>query len=214
MSNVFEIDDEIVAIEYLGEEETIDINVSGNRLFYANDILTHNSAVEESDHNQAMIAGGISKIQTADNVISLFSTTAMRDRGEYHINFLKTRSSSGVGSKVVVGFDQSSLRITNLDPDLAVENPDSSSGFVSEKAISSDASANTFSRNIKNKASKNKKDSQTSDDRTDKDTTVNKDKLSEDSVKMNQEDKTEDKTNKNNAVDLKKLAQERLAKYI
>lgn len=73
------------------------------------------SAVDESDHNQAMIAGGISKIQTADNVLSIYASPGMKERGEYMIQFLKTRSSSGVGSKVYVGFDYISLRIFNLD---------------------------------------------------------------------------------------------------
>ena len=75
------------------------------------------TAVDESEHSQAMIAGGISKIQTADNVMSIYASHGMRERGEYSIQFLKTRSSSGVGHKIHVGFDQISLRIFNLDED-------------------------------------------------------------------------------------------------
>lgn len=42
--------DKIVSIELLPyEEETIDISVSGNNLFFANDILTHNSGATNSD---------------------------------------------------------------------------------------------------------------------------------------------------------------------
>ena len=62
-----------------------------------------------------MISGGISKIQTADNVISIFASAAMKERGQYQIQFLKTRSSSGVGSKVYLGFDQNTLKIFDLD---------------------------------------------------------------------------------------------------
>ena len=58
------------------------------------------SSVTEQEHDHSMIAGGISKIQTADNVISIFASAAMKERGQYQIQFLKTRSSSGVGSKV------------------------------------------------------------------------------------------------------------------
>jgi hypothetical protein len=64
-----------------------------------------------------MISGGISKIQTADNVISIFASAAMKERGQYQIQFLKTRSSSGVGSKVYLGFDQNTLKIFDLDED-------------------------------------------------------------------------------------------------
>ena len=38
-----EFDDEIISIECIGENECIDIEVSDDHLFYANDILTKNS---------------------------------------------------------------------------------------------------------------------------------------------------------------------------
>lgn len=75
------------------------------------------SATQEQEHDHSMIAGGISKIQTADNVISIFASAAMKERGQYQVQFLKTRSSSGVGSKVYLGFDQNTLKIFDLDDD-------------------------------------------------------------------------------------------------
>jgi len=114
-SNVITLD-EIIDIKFLGFEDTIDIEVnSDDHLFYANDILTHNSAVQEQEHDHSHISGGISKIQTADNVISIFASAAMKERGQYQVQFLKTRSSSGVGSKVNLGFDPNTLRIFNSD---------------------------------------------------------------------------------------------------
>lgn len=115
MSNDFF--DEIESIEYVGEQETIDINVSGNRLFYANGILTHNSAVEEIEFDHSHISGGLSKIMTADNVIGIFTSRAMKERGRYQIQFMKTRSSAGVGQKVDLEFNIDTLRITDLDED-------------------------------------------------------------------------------------------------
>lgn len=73
------------------------------------------SAVEEIEFDHSHIAGGISKIQTADNVIGIFTSTAMRERGQYQLQLLKTRSSSGVGSKVSLLFNVDSLRITDDD---------------------------------------------------------------------------------------------------
>lgn len=75
-------------------------------------------AVQEQEHDHSHISGGISKIQTADNVISIFSSVAMKERGQYQAQFLKTRSSSGVGSKVTLGFDPNTLKITNIDDDI------------------------------------------------------------------------------------------------
>ena len=65
----------------------------------------------------AIIAGGISKIQTADNVVGIFTSNAMRERGRYQIQFMKTRSSSGVGSKVDLKFNPETLRIEDLEED-------------------------------------------------------------------------------------------------
>ena len=39
----------------------------------------------------------------------------MRERGRYQIQFMKTRSSSGVGQKVDLAFDPDTLRITDCD---------------------------------------------------------------------------------------------------
>jgi len=85
------------------------------------------SAVEEIEFDHSHIAGGISKIQTADNVIGIFTSNAMRERGQYQLQLLKTRSSSGVGSKINLVFDRDSLRISDSDlsdDDLAVGNQD------------------------------------------------------------------------------------------
>jgi len=75
------------------------------------------SAVEEIEFDHSHIAGGISKIQTADNVVGIFTSNAMRERGRYQIQFMKTRSSSGVGSKVDLKFNPDTLRIEDLDDD-------------------------------------------------------------------------------------------------
>jgi len=105
--------DEIVEIEYLGLRETIDINTSGNRLFYANGILTHNSAVEEVEFDHSHISGGISKINTADNVFGIFTSRSMRERGKYQIQCMKSRSSTGVGMKVDLDYNIETMRITD-----------------------------------------------------------------------------------------------------
>ena len=71
-------------------------------------------AVEEIEFDHSHIAGGISKIQTADNVVGIFTSNAMREKGRYQIQFMKTRSSSGVGTKVDLRFDPDTLRIEDL----------------------------------------------------------------------------------------------------
>ena len=70
---------------------------------------------DEIEFSHAHIAGGISKINTADNVIAIFTTISMKESGRYQIQFMKTRSSAGVGSKVDLRFDIASLRIVDLE---------------------------------------------------------------------------------------------------
>lgn len=70
---------------------------------------------EEIEYDPSHIAGGISKVNTADNVVGIFTSAAMKESGRYQIQFIKTRSSSGVGSKVDLAFNNKSLRITDLE---------------------------------------------------------------------------------------------------
>jgi len=86
-------------------------------LLFATASQLNRGAVEEIEFDHSHIAGGISKIQTADNVIGIFTSNAMRERGRYQIQFMKTRSSAGVGQKVDLKFNPDTLRVTDLDED-------------------------------------------------------------------------------------------------
>lgn len=75
------------------------------------------SAVEEIEFDHSHISGGISKINTADNVFGIFTSRSMRERGQYQLQLMKTRSSSGVGQKIELEFNVETLRITDPNPD-------------------------------------------------------------------------------------------------
>jgi hypothetical protein len=122
--------DAIETIEYVGERDTIDIEVAGNHLFYANDILTHNSGIQEQNFDASHIAGGISKFNTVDNVMAIFTSPSLRERGEYEIQFLKTRSSSGVGSKISLNYNTENMRITNLNGVASEQRPTSAAKSI------------------------------------------------------------------------------------
>jgi hypothetical protein len=87
-------------------------------------------AVEEVEFDHSHISGGLSKIQTADNVFGIFTSRAMRERGKYQIQLMKTRSSSGVGMKIDLEFDVDTLRITDLGLDGQDENRPKSSAIL------------------------------------------------------------------------------------
>jgi len=73
------------------------------------------SSVDSSDFNHAHIAGGISKINTADNVIGIFNSARSRDRSEIEFQLMKTRNSGGLDKKITLHYDIETLRITDLD---------------------------------------------------------------------------------------------------
>jgi len=104
--------DLFVKDKYVSEEirnlamETQCVTVTASQL--------NRSAVEEIEFDHSHISGGLSKIMTADNVIGIFTSRAMKERGRYQIQFMKTRSSSGVGQKVDLEFNLDTLRITDL----------------------------------------------------------------------------------------------------
>lgn len=90
------------------------------------------AAVEEVEFDHSHISGGLSKIQTADNVIGIFTSRAMRERGRYQIQFMKTRSSSGVGQKVDLAFDPDTLRITDCEDGEEEYNPNGGRSRIAE----------------------------------------------------------------------------------
>jgi KaiC/GvpD/RAD55 family RecA-like ATPase len=71
------------------------------------------SAVEEVEFDHSHIAGGISKINTADNVFGIFTSRAMKERGKYQIQCMKSRSSTGVGQKIDLEYNIETMRITD-----------------------------------------------------------------------------------------------------
>lgn len=93
------------------------------------------ASVEEVEFDHSHISGGISKINTADNLFGIFTSRSMREHGKYQLQIMKTRSSSGVGQKVELEFDVDSLRIRDLaeDPDYQQFKKQSSSIFASIK---------------------------------------------------------------------------------
>jgi replicative DNA helicase len=125
---------EVILIDYLDLMMPLSVKVSPSDLFVKDKYVSeeirnlametqcitvtasqlNRSAVEEIEFDHSHISGGLSKIMTADNVIGIFTSRAMKERGRYQIQFMKTRSSSGVGQKVDLEFNVETLRISDL----------------------------------------------------------------------------------------------------
>jgi len=126
---------DVVLVDYLDLMMPVSVKVSPENLFikdkYVSEELRNlamelntvfvtaaqlnRGAVEEVEFDHSHISGGLSKIQTADNVFGIFTSRAMRERGRYQLQLMKTRSSSGVGSKIDLEFDLDTLRISDTE---------------------------------------------------------------------------------------------------
>ena len=105
----------ILKIEELDEREMIDIEVSGNHLFYANDILTHNSSsdVELTDTSESF---GLPA--TADLMFALISTEELENLGQILVKQLKNRyNDPTVNKRFVVGIDRAKMRLYDVEQD-------------------------------------------------------------------------------------------------
>ena len=98
------------------------------------------SAVEEIEFDHSHISGGISKINTADNVFGIFTSRAMRERGRYQIQCMKSRSSTGVGMKIDLDYNIDTMRMTDLADDVTDNRPQ---GNIMDQIKSSPATGNT-----------------------------------------------------------------------
>jgi KaiC/GvpD/RAD55 family RecA-like ATPase len=124
---------DFVIVDYLDLVMPVSVKISPNDLFvkdkYVSEELRNlarelnvlfvtasqlnRSAVEEIEFDHSHIAGGLSKINTADNVFGIFTSRAMRERGRYQIQCMKSRSSTGVGQKIDLEYNLETMRITD-----------------------------------------------------------------------------------------------------
>jgi hypothetical protein len=113
--------DEILEIIAIGEIETLDISVSGNNLFFANDILTHNSGASDSDADMSDIAESFGVAATADLAIALINTEELETLGQLMIKQLKNRYNDVTkNKKFLVGIDRSKMRLFDIG-DIQIE---------------------------------------------------------------------------------------------
>lgn len=112
--------DEIVSIEEIGEHESIDIEVSGNHLFFANNILTHNSSYQ-SDHKSIgmhSISDSMGVAFTADVILSIYSNEDLKSDGKVIMAQLKNRFGDPEKFKrFAVGQDASRMKFYDIDED-------------------------------------------------------------------------------------------------
>ena len=103
----------ILKIEELDEREMIDIEVSGNHLFYANNVLTHNS---NSDVELTDTSESFGLPATADLMFALISTEELEGLGQILVKQLKNRyNDPTIHKRFVIGIDRAKMRLYDCE---------------------------------------------------------------------------------------------------
>lgn len=88
------LEDEIIEIEEFDIIDTIDIEIdSRSRLFFANDILTHNSGMDATDLTLSNVSESSGLLHTVDGLFGLIADPLMKAKGEYYIKYIADRVS-------------------------------------------------------------------------------------------------------------------------
>lgn len=131
---------DFIIVDYLDIMGT-DMNISMDNLFVKDKFVTEEvrslgfdfdavilsasqlgrQAIEAEKLSQAHIQGGISKINTSDYTVGVVQNDLMRASGEIDFDVLKSRNSSGVGTRIHLGWDPVSLTITALQGKLELK---------------------------------------------------------------------------------------------
>ncbi len=106
-------EDEIESISFLGERETIDICVEDTRMFFANDIYTHNSGFNVEYADEQNIGKAIEVYQTCDWMLLFTQSIPMYERGECYCQLLKNRLGSK-GITLLVSYDPNKGLFTEI----------------------------------------------------------------------------------------------------
>lgn len=106
------IEDEIISIEEYDIIDTIDIEIdSKNRLFFANDILTHNSGWDSNDLQISNVSESAALLHTVDGLFGIIADAEMKSRGEYYLKYLADRVSGMENTRKKFSFNRKYVRI-------------------------------------------------------------------------------------------------------
>jgi len=147
MNNILDIEileDEILSIEEYEIMDTIDIELdSKNRLFFANDILTHNSGWDTSDLTISNVSESAALLHTVDGLFGIISNPEMKAKGELYIKYLADRVSGLENTRKKFNFNRVYGRITE-DMSSQIEDMDFITGSIGgfKKTMSNNSNNN------------------------------------------------------------------------
>ena len=136
--SILKMKDEIVSIKKLGKQKSIDVELDGDRLFFANDILTHNSGFSDSDVEITSTSDSFGVPQTADMFWAIIKNEALDSENKVMIKQLKNRYKDlAYKRRFMLGLEIKKMRFYELD--------DPTQGVTQTDDTSNDDSPSQFS---------------------------------------------------------------------
>jgi len=110
------ITEKILSIEEIDEDLTVDIGMDNeDHYFIANDILTHNTAWDNTEIKMENIAESAGLAHTVDVMYALIQDSMMHANKEYWLKVLKIRDGQGKGSRCRFNINYDYMRLTETD---------------------------------------------------------------------------------------------------
>ncbi|MFN3300501.1 MAG: hypothetical protein ACK41Z_09920 [Sediminibacterium sp.] len=109
--------DEIVSIEPLdGYRDSVDVVLDGNKLFYANGILTHNSGIGNTDVEMTDTSESMGSAFTFDLYFALVRTEELDELDQVMVKQLKNRYGDlNYYKRFIVGLDTSKMKFYDVE---------------------------------------------------------------------------------------------------
>lgn len=105
-------EDEIISIEEYDIIDTVDISLNDrNRVFFANNILTHNSGYDSTDLSMSNVSESGALIHTIDAMFGIIQDPIMHSNHEYILKLMANRDDGYKNSKRKFNISYDYMRI-------------------------------------------------------------------------------------------------------
>lgn len=113
LNEEIDFNDEIISIEEVEPTEMLDISLNGNNVFYGNDILIHNCAINKIDGvDNSAVSDSYGTNATADLMVFILQNEVMKEKSEVLVKFTKNRY-TGITDSFMLNIDYQKMRFSD-----------------------------------------------------------------------------------------------------
>lgn len=114
LTEEIDFNDEIISIEEVEPTEMLDISLNGNNVFYGNDILIHNCAINKVDGvDNSAVSDSYGTNATADLMVFILQNEVMKEKSEVLVKFTKNRY-TGITDSFMLNIDYQKMRFSDV----------------------------------------------------------------------------------------------------